>query len=144
MPFSIQNNVGRLVEVSIGEMSLEDTQQFRTRIWALLAGFSGRVVLFTDVSRGKQFSPVVAGKLTELMRVDNPKLQRSAIHWGENAGPFAVQVQAMIDGANEDAVRRGKPVMRRGFTDRTQAREFLDEVLEADERAALARFVDSL
>lgn len=144
MPFSIHNNVGRLVLSSIGEMTLEDTQQFRTRIWALLGGFTGRVVLLTDVSRAHHFSDAVAAKITELMQVDNPKVERSAIYWGENAGPFALQVQTMIDGANEDAVRRNKPVLRRGFSDRTQAREFLDEALDAEERAELARFGDSL
>jgi hypothetical protein len=59
-------------------LSLLEVQSLRTRLWAALTQLPGRAVIWADLRPTNRFSPEVADKVVEMLRVDNPKVERSA------------------------------------------------------------------
>ena len=142
MPFTVERKVGRLVEGTIGAtMTLEEAQAFRTRMWLAIGAVQGRVALYGDVSEATTFEPAVEQRIVEMLRLDNPKVERSAIVFGRSTSAFARQAAQMIAAANEGATQAGRPVDRRGFADKHEAARWLGEVLDEDERARLRALV---
>jgi hypothetical protein len=126
MPFTLERNAGRLVEITFwGALSLADVQALRTRLWTVLSQLEGRAVIWADLRFTARFSPEVADKLIEMLRVDNPKVERSAYPIGASAA-FAVQVERIVA---EAAAGAGKIATRRTFRDLVSAGTWLKEVL---------------
>jgi hypothetical protein len=144
MPFFFENRVGRLLEVVLeAGMTLEEAQQFRTKMFLALSSLPGRGVLFGDLRRALRFAPDVRDKMLDMLRHDNPKVERTAFLMSD--GPFANQVERIVLEATPAVadLKRTAPV-RRVFLDKLAARDWLIEVLGSDERARLAEFVDGL
>jgi hypothetical protein len=121
-------------------MTLEEAQQFRTKMWLTLGGMSGRAVLIGDLFHCEMFSGEVSDKLIGMLKHDNPKVERTALL--VRGGAFAVQVERMVAEAARAASDSGKPAPpRRTFRDKLAARDWLQEVLSPDERARLHEFV---
>jgi hypothetical protein len=128
MPFTLERNAGRLVEIAFsGSLSLLETQSLRTRLWTVLGLMSERAIIWADLRHTDRFSSDVANKLLEMLRVDNPKVERSAYPIGARAA-FALQVERIV----ADAVAvSGKTATRRTFRDLGGASAWLKEVLSA-------------
>jgi hypothetical protein len=125
VPFTLENKSGRFIEICFyGALSLEDVTALRTRLWTLLSQVPGRAVIWADLRHTELFAPEVAVKLIEMLRVDNPKVERSAYPVGGRAA-FALQVERIVD----EAKGVGKTPPRRTFRDLHAAGEWLKEVL---------------
>jgi hypothetical protein len=144
MPFSFENAVGRLLAVRIESgMTLEEAQHFRTRMYLWLTSLPGRGVLVGDLIHAERFSPAVNDKMLEMLKTDNPKVERTAFIM--SGGLFATQVEHLVLRAQQAAVELKRPApMRRVFRDKLAARNWLGEVLTADERAQLAEWIDGI
>src|SRR4051794_6135490 len=118
MSFLFDNRVGRLIIVKLDtSMTLDDTQQFRTRMWAALGGMAGRAVMFGDMQRTELFTPEVAEKLIAMLKLDTPKVERTAFLL-KGSGAFSSQVERMIAEAAQAAAAAGKhQPQRRTFRD---------------------------
>jgi hypothetical protein len=141
MPFTLERRVGRFVEIAFtGALTLEDAQQLRTRLWTMLSSIDGRAVVWADLRRTELFTAEVAAKLLEMLKVDNPKVERSAYPVGAKA-TFALQVERIVA---EAAAVAGRIATRRTFRDLRAAAEWLREVLvDPAERARLAALVEA-
>jgi hypothetical protein len=142
MPFVCENREGRLIEVRIdSSLSVEETQKFRTRLWLILSGMEGRGIVIGDLLHAELFSPEVSEKLLEMLKHDNPKLERGAFILRASTA-FTMQIERLVGEAAAAATNAGKlPPMRRTFRDRESARSWLDEVLTTKEGARLAAFL---
>src|SRR4051812_12250291 len=108
MAFTIENRVGRLFEVRLeAKMTLEEVQQFRTRIWLALGGVEGRAVMVGDMLHADMFAPGVAEKIVEMLKHDNAKVERVGFILSDAAG-FGRQVDRMIGDAIKAAEAAGK------------------------------------
>lgn len=143
MPFSFDNRVGRLVEVSLeGNLTAEEAQQFRTRMFLTLGGIAGRAVLVGDMRRCGVFVADVGDKMVTMLKQDSPKVERSAFIL--STGALAAQVDRIVSEAAREAAAAGKPVPpRRAFRDAHAACAWLSEVLTGDERKRLAELFAS-
>jgi len=138
MPFLFENKVGRLIVARLdASFTIDDAQLFRTRMWTTLGGLTGRAVMFGDMQRTELFAPDVAEKLIAMLKHDTPKVERTAFLL-KGSGAFSMQIERMIAEAAQAAQAAGKnQPQRRTFRDLATARSWLDEVLDAGERAAL-------
>jgi hypothetical protein len=145
MSFTFDHRAGRFVAVRIeSHLTLEGTQQFRTKMWTTLAGLTGKAVLCGDLLHAEMFSPEVAEALLTMLRTDNPKVERTGFILG--SATFALQIERMVADAAVAAQLRGQQApTRRTFRDPGAMRVWLEEVLaEPAERAHLAEFIATL
>src|SRR5579863_6582925 len=140
MPFSLERYAGRLIEIAFfGQLSLADVQSLRTRLWTVLSQLPARAVIWADLRSTERFSPDVVDKLIEMLRVDNPRVERSAYPIGGKA-TFALQVERIVA---EAAAVPGKTATRRTFRDLATAGAWLREVLtDPDEQARLEALIE--
>jgi hypothetical protein len=139
MPFTLERHEGRLVEIAFnGSLSASDVQSLRARLWTLLGQIEGRGVIWADLRFADRFSPEVADKLLEMLRVDNPKVERSAYPIGAAKAVFAVQVERIVSDA---AAVPGRVATRRTFRDLTAAGAWLKEILGVAESARIDEIV---
>lgn len=143
MRWSIDNRVGRLVEIVMeSRMTVDETAQFRTRMWSVLSQIAGKAVIVVDMRRAEMFGPDVAERLLQMLKTDNPKVERSAYVLEGNAS-FAMQVERIIREAAQSGDKNRVP-MRQTFRDKRQAQAFAAELLDAAERAQLERFMATM
>jgi hypothetical protein len=138
VPFTFENRVGRLVEITIiGSMSDDEAQQFRTRMFLTLSGLPGRGALIGDLRDCKMFSTDVSEKMVAMLKQDSPKVERSAFLVQDNV--FARQVERIVLDAAREARAVGRPAPpRQTFRDLRAMQAWLGEVLNEAERARLA------
>ena len=117
---------------------------FRTRMYATLTQLSGKAVIIADMTGITSFPPDVEARLIEMLKTDNPKVERTAFVLARGGHSFAQQAEQMLSEAASAARRAGKPVERRTFLDRRQASTWLAEILSADEIARLEAFVKTI
>jgi hypothetical protein len=98
-----------------------------------LGAITTQVVICTDLTEARTFSPPVATRFTELMRADNPKIERSAFLLARDAATFSLQVERMI--------RESKSPHRRTFTDAAELERWLAAMLTPDELTHLRSFL---
>lgn len=133
--FSVERNVGRLVEVRIADITtLPEVSGFIARIFEVLGAEPGRVVFCVDslgmnVLEGQGFE-----KFVDAFRKDNPRFIRSAILLSSRRATFALQVARMVREANNPH--------RRTYKDVSALSTWLGEVLDPPEQARLATFLD--
>jgi len=130
----IENAVGRLIEVRLASpLSLEEVHQFAQDYKRTVSSVPGRYVGVVDITRAELFPAPVAEALIQLMSRAAEQVDRTAVLIGENA-TFSLQVERII--------RNAASPHRRAFRGPVELREWLREVLGAEERVRLARFLN--
>jgi hypothetical protein len=130
---SVANHAGRLVEVKVASpLTLEEVQQLVRELVAVMQSISGHSVGVVDLLGAHVFPPDVAQTLIQLLSGNASHVERTAMLIGDSA-IFALQV--------ERAIRSSSPDKRRAFRAPAELKAWLGEVLTAEEKAALERFV---
>jgi len=131
--FSVEVNAGRLLEIRlIAPVSVEDILITGERLVQLFQKHPGKLVSAGDITRATVFPPDVAAKVLEVFRVDNPRLERSAILVSSSA-VFGLQIERLISQAENPA--------RRCFHDPFELKAFLGTLLTREEHGRLAQFL---
>jgi hypothetical protein len=131
--YEIHNQAGRLVEVRVASpVVVDELAPFLRRLREVLSAMPGKAVICTDLRGAKVFAPEVADGFVNIMRGDNPRLDRSAFLVSDNA-LFSLQIERMI--------REAGSSVRRAFHDPVALVEWVGELLGDDERRSLERFL---
>ena len=130
---SVANHAGRLIEVKVASpLTIEEAQQLVGELLAAMHNLAGQYVGVVDLLGAHVFPPDVAETLIKLLSGNAPHVIRTAMLIGDSA-VFALQV--------ERGIRSSNPDKRRAFRSPEDLKAWLGEVLEADEQAALERFL---
>lgn len=129
-----QNVVGRLVEARFASpLSLEEVKQFVAEHRAIINRLARKYVGVVDLLQADVFPVPVAEALIQLLSGVAPQLERTAFLIRDSA-LFAMQVERVVRNSNHPD--------RRVFRDPEALKEYLAEVLDLQEQARLAQFVD--
>jgi hypothetical protein len=129
-----QNVVGRLVEVRFASpLTLDEVRQFVGEHHAIIKRLARKYVGVVDLLQADVFPVPVAEALIQLLSAVSPQLDRTAFLIRDSA-IFALQVERVIRNSNHPD--------RRVFREPEALQEWLGEVLDVQERARLAQFVD--
>jgi hypothetical protein len=135
--FSVERRVGRLVEVSIADITtLAEVDAFIARVFEVLGAAPTKIVFCVDmlgmnVLAGEGFEKFVAA-----MRRDNPRFIRSAILISTSRATFGLQMARMVREV-------GNP-NRRTFKDVSSLSSWLEQVLEPTEKERLHAFLQEV
>jgi hypothetical protein len=137
---TVECHVGVLIELRFdGTPSVDDVERFKAETAALVAErwarYERRVVLCTDLRATKLFAPDVASRIIDLMRSDNPRVERNGV-LGNESGIFTLQVQRLL-------IEARSPGRRRVFTEPGELEAWLDESLQPEESNRLRQFLDA-
>jgi hypothetical protein len=125
MAITLENRSGRLIDIRFfPPLSLDEVTALRTRLWSLLSRIEGRAVIWADLRQVEIFTAEVATRLIEMLRVDNPRVERSAYLVSGRAA-FTLQVERIVN----EAKGPSKTPPRRSFSDQRTAGEWVKEVL---------------
>jgi hypothetical protein len=135
---TVECHVGVLIELRFeGTPSLDDVERFKAETATLVSEWSAlcarRVVLCTDLRATQLFAPDVASRIIDLMRSDNPRIERNGVLGNESA-IFTLQVQRLL-------IEARSPGRRRIFTDTAGLEAWLAESLTPDESVRLRQFL---
>jgi hypothetical protein len=135
---TVESHAGVLIELRFdGAPTLEDVERFKAETAALVIRLhmetGRRVVLCTDLRRTQLFAPEVATRIIDLMRGDNPRVDRNGVLGNESA-LLTLQVQRLL-------IEASSPGRRRIFTDPGLLVSWLEEPLGDDERERLRAFL---
>jgi len=129
-----QNVVGRLVEVRVASpLALEEVQQLVGELQGIIKRLARNYVGVVDLLQAEVFPVPVAETLIKLLSGVAPQLDRTAFLIRDSA-VFALQVERVIRNSNHPG--------RRVFREPEALQEWLGEVLDVQEQARLAQFVD--
>jgi hypothetical protein len=129
-----QNVVGRLVEVRFASpLTLDEVRQFVGEHHAIIKRLARKYVGAVDLLQADVFPVPVAEALIQLLSGVSPQLERTAFLIRDSA-IFALQVERVIRNSNHPD--------RRVFREPEALQEWLGEVLDVQEQARLAQFVD--
>jgi len=132
--WTVKNSVGRLVEAEITRLGPGEMQAFVAGIVAAVDHSSLPVVGIMDMSRVRVFAPEDATLLLEVMRRDNPRVERTAIIINGEV-LFTMQMERLLLHSGSRA--------RRLFKSLDDAISWLNEVFTPEE-AARARELRAL
>ena len=131
---SVANHAGRLIEVKVASpLTIQEVQQLVGELLAAMHNLQGQYVGCVDLLGAHVFAPEVAEPMIKLLSGNAPHVIRTAMLIGDSA-VFALQV--------ERAIRTSDPDKRRSFRSPEELKAWLGEVLTAEEKAALERFLD--
>lgn len=132
--FTVECNVGRLVEVRVASLrTMAEFDQYCADLRACCERVPGRLVGCADIRRVQLFPPDVADALIGLLTSVNTKFERSAILLPAQAPTFAMQMERLV--------RQSKSAARKTFRDGGAAARWLSEILSRAEAARLDDFV---
>jgi hypothetical protein len=135
MSYSVAHKVGRLVEVRI-EGRPEDPNAFLHELVRVIGGVAGRIVVATDLRKmAKAANPDEIDSIASFMRGENPRVERNALLLPGESATVQMQIERMVKSAGSES--------RRLFRVRGAAEAWLAEILNAEERARLAAFLDA-
>lgn len=130
---SVANHAGRLIEVKVASpLTIQEAQQLVGDLLAAMQNLAGPSVGVVDLLGAHVFAPDVAETLIKLLSANAPHVIRTAMLIGDSA-VFALQV--------ERGIRDSDPEKRRAFRSPGELKAWLAEVLTAEEKAALERFI---
>ena len=135
---TVECHAGALIELRFeGTATLGDVIRFKaetaamvTRLWVKEGR---RVALCTDLRATDLFAPEIANEIIDLMRGDNPRMERNGVLGNESA-LLTLQVQRLL-------IEAGSPGRRKMFTSAAPLVAWLGEVLLKDERERLLAFL---
>ena len=129
-----QNTVGRLVEVRFASpLALEEVRQFIGEFQGIIKRLARKYVGVVDLLQADVFPVPVAETLIQLLSGVAPQVERTAFLIRDSA-VFALQVERVIRNSNHPD--------RHAFRDPEALKTWLGEVLDVQEQARLARFVE--
>lgn len=129
-----QNAVGRLVEVRFASpLTLEEVRQFIGEHHAIIKKLARKYVGVVDLLQADVLPVPVAETLIQLLSGVAPQVERTAFLIRDSA-LFALQVERVIRNSNHPD--------RRVFREPEALQEWLGEVLDVQEQARLAQFVE--
>lgn len=133
----VECRTGRLVELqTIAPVSLEDVDASIAHFVRIFTALSTRVVACVDLRRSPVLDKEASARFLDLLKRDNPRIERSALLVAPGTATLALQVDRMIREANNPARR-----MCRSLRD---VEDFLHPVLNVEEKARLASFLSGL
>lgn len=131
--YTIDNRVGRLIELRVeSPVSEEELSQFHDKIAKVIKPIKGQVATCTDLAGATVFLQPVAARWIEIIKQENPIVERNAILVGEGA-VFSMQVERII--------RQAGFKNRKAFLAPAVLTAWLGEILTARERARLEQFL---
>ena len=135
---TVESHVGVLIELRFdGTATLDDVARFKAETAAMVTRLwerdHRRVVLCTDLRATQLFAPEVARQIIDLMRGDNPRVDRNGV-LGNASALLTLQVQRLL-------IEAGSPGRRKIFTELPALVDWLDEVLTPGERVRLRAFL---
>lgn len=126
--------VGRLVEVRIVSPVHEaDMPGVAAQTSAVIGSIDRHFVAVVDLRQARLFAQPVVDAFIQVLGATNPMLERSAFVIGGESAVFGLQIERAIITARNPA--------RRAFRDPRELTTWLDEVLDAPERARLRAFL---
>jgi hypothetical protein len=127
------NPVGRLVTFRIvPPVSDDNSENASLDLRALIVANPQPVIVISDLSIARAFSPETTARFVALMRSDNPKLFRAGTLISPEAPTLMLQIGRMMKEAGNPA--------RRAFDDAHALMQWLHPDLTIAERAALTAF----
>jgi hypothetical protein len=130
---TVSNLVGHFGGVRFtAPVTSEDVAGLSRRLRELLTASPRAMAFCTDMRGARVVAPEVVDRLVEMMRADNPKIERNAILVGEG-NVFALQLDRM----RREAGASNRPL----FRDEKALVASLAEVLSPAELVALGRFL---
>jgi hypothetical protein len=131
--YTIDNRVGRLIEIRVeSPVTEEELSQFHDRIAKVIKPIKGQVATCTDLVGATVFLQPVAARWIEIIKQENPIVERNAILVGEGA-VFSMQVERII--------RQAGFKNRKAFLAPAALTTWLGEILSVRERARLDQFL---
>ena len=131
--FIARPSVGRLLEIRIASpFELSEFRALEENVTRLLSSSPVPWIACGDMRHAAVFTQDVVQGLIDLLRSDNPRLERSGLLVSTSA-VFSMQIERIIRAAGNPA--------RRAFRDAKEGVAWLSEALNAEERAALHKFV---
>ena len=131
--YTIDNRVGRLIEIRVeSPVTEEELSQFHDKIAKLIKPIKGQVASCTDLAGATVFLQPVAARWIEIIKQENPIVERNAILVGAGA-VFSMQVERII--------RQAGFKTRKAFLVPTELTAWLGEILTVRERARLDQFL---
>jgi hypothetical protein len=131
--YTIDNRVGRLIEIRVeSPVTDEELSQFHDRIAKVIKPIKGQVATCTDLVGATVFLQPVAARWIEIIKQENPIVERNAILVGEGA-VFSMQVERII--------RQAGFKNRKAFLAPAALTTWLGEILSVRERARLDQFL---
>ena len=128
-----QNIAGRLIEVRVKPpLTLDEVKQFVVEHKAMVSRIPDRYVGVVDLHRANVFPPEIADALVQLLSQMANRVERTAFLIGKSA-VFALQIERVI--------RQAANPNRKSFREPGPLKEWLGEVLNADERFRLDGFL---
>jgi len=136
MSLVLGNHVGRLFEMRIlPPVTMEETTRFLQDIVRLTTAQPAKIVACTDL-RGavRTTDPDTIDFIAGILRSENPRLERNALIVSAASPTFTLQMERMV--------KISGTAQRRIFKTRSEAENWLGEVLTGAERARLRTFLD--
>jgi hypothetical protein len=125
---------GRLVTLRLASpVDDKEANEVIVEVRRVLVSLPGPAISCTDLTEARTFSPPIAARFTELMRVDNPKIERSAFLLAKDAATFSLQLERMI--------RESNSPHRKTFSEADELERWLAERLTPAERTLLHAFL---
>jgi len=131
---SVDVKVGRLLEIRlIAPVTLQDIEQGHQRLVQLFRRQAPlKLVGVGDLTRATVFAPDVASKALQVLKADNPTLERSGLLVSDSA-IFSLQMERLVAQAENPH--------RRCFHDPFELKAYLGNLLTHEEHARLAQFL---
>jgi len=131
--YTIENRVGRLIEIRIeSPVTEEELQRFHDLLAKACKPIKGQIASCTDLAGATVFLQPVAARWIEIIRQESPIVERNALLVGEGA-VFSMQVERII--------RQAGFKNRRAFLAPTALVAWLGEILTTRERTRLEQFL---
>jgi hypothetical protein len=131
--YTIENRVGRLIELRVeSPVTEEELLQFHDKIAKVIKPIKGQLATCTDLAGATVFLQPVAARWIEIIKQENPIVERNAVLVGEGA-VFSMQVERII--------RQAGFKNRKAFLAPAPLIAWLGEILTARERARLEQFL---
>jgi hypothetical protein len=135
--FKFEVRVGRLVEITLASpLTAQEFEDYITAARLGLLSLPGKAVLVIDMTRLAVMSGDVAQRGVDLIRRNNPSIERGAYLLPQLRGSTSMQVMRMLRDARSET--------RRVFDDKRSLRAWLGEVLTPSEVRRLGAFLPDI
>jgi hypothetical protein len=133
--WSVKNSVGRVVEVRIAPpLAPGDMKAFVAAMAETTSKVTGRIIGVADMTRATVFTPPETEMLVDIMRKDNPRVERTA---------FLVNESAILGMQIGRLIRAARMAHRRVFRESGELAQWLQDCVTEAEIARVRAFLQS-